>query len=555
MSTPSLSQKPTPGGEVIGRYVLHAPIARGGMATVHMARLVGAEGFSRIVAVKRLHAQFTEDADFVTMFLDEARIASKVHHPNVVPVLDVLVVDGEVILVQEYVHGVPLDRLMKAAQQRTVDFPIPIAAAIAAGVLGGLHAAHQTRDEAGEPLGIVHRDVSPQNVIVSLDGIPRLLDFGIAKARSSVHVTRVGLFKGKVAYMSPEQLGGGEPTAAIDVYAMGVVLWEMLVGKRLHANRDDAELVRIVATGAIPPISTALAERRQELGEEHWQQLQRLEPIVRRALMPHAEDRFASAADMMTAIARAVPVATSVEVAEWVRSVGEDFLAGRTRILAQTEESWRNQRLTSGPGSVPSESGVKRASPGSARRIEVGGVDDAVVTSNPITGSVQTNPEAERRSNRILLLIVLLSLVAGGAIIAVLFLTLRDKPKDAATASSVVPAASTLAAPIGGAAAPSVMATSNPTSAPVATATATAAANAAPGESNTLAPAATAEAAPKPTWHLSKQTAPRPAATVVPAPNAAASATPPPPPQTAKASCNPPFYYEGSKKVFKPECL
>src|SRR5580693_7860209 len=149
-----------------GRYVLYAPIARGGMATIHIARLVGADGFSRIVAAKRLHPQFTEDPDFVAMFRDEAEIASKIHHPNVVPVLDIVLDGEEVVLVQEYVHGVPLDRLFRAACAASEAIPLRIVVGILSGILSGLHAAHETTDETGRPLGIIHRDVSPQNVMV-----------------------------------------------------------------------------------------------------------------------------------------------------------------------------------------------------------------------------------------------------------------------------------------------------------------------------------------------------------------------------------------------------
>src|SRR3954463_413939 len=140
------SQVPPP--QTFGRYVLHAPIARGGMATVHIARLVGAEGFSRLVAAKRPHPHFTEDPEFVTMFHDEARIASRIHHPNVVPVLDVVLEGHEVIIVQEYVHGVPLDRLFKAALvSEDTQIPVAIVVAIISAVLAGLHAAHETKDE------------------------------------------------------------------------------------------------------------------------------------------------------------------------------------------------------------------------------------------------------------------------------------------------------------------------------------------------------------------------------------------------------------------------
>src|SRR5262249_10188452 len=147
-----------------------------------------------------------DDPDFVEMFLDEARIASKIHHPNVIPVLDVVLSGDEVMLVLEYVHGVPLSQLFRLALGGETPVPVPIVVAVITGGPRGLHAAHEARDERGESLDVVHRDVSPQNVIVSIDGIPRLLDFGIAKARTSAHVTLEGFFKGKVAYMSPEQL-------------------------------------------------------------------------------------------------------------------------------------------------------------------------------------------------------------------------------------------------------------------------------------------------------------------------------------------------------------
>ena len=204
--------------EVIGRYILHRQIARGGMATIHIARLMGDEGFSRIVAAKRLLPEFAEDADFVTMFLDEARIASKVHHRNVVPVLDVVTTGDEVVLVQEYVHGVPLSWLLRTAHEAKIHVPIAIAVSIACQVLAGLQAAHDTVDEMGVPLAIVHRDVSPQNIMVGTDGAARLLDFGVAKAAMSAHVTRDGTFKGKLAYSAPEQIRGAA-TQQSDLYA------------------------------------------------------------------------------------------------------------------------------------------------------------------------------------------------------------------------------------------------------------------------------------------------------------------------------------------------
>ncbi|MFS8070161.1 MAG: serine/threonine-protein kinase, partial [Byssovorax sp.] len=268
-----MNEPPAP--TVVGRYVLHAPIARGGMATIHLARLLGAEGFSRTVAAKRLHPQFTEDAEFLKMFLDEARIASKVHHPNVVPMLDVVQSGTEVILVQEYVHGVPFDKLLRAVNQQKKVLPIGVVVAIVSGMLAGLHAAHEATDELGHALGIVHRDVSPQNVIVGVDGIPRLLDFGVAKATLSSHVTRAGVFKGKLAYTSPELLQG-VVTQSTDIYAASVVLWEALAGRRLYIAMNEAELVSAVMTGAVTKLTDAVVQ--SLVPPERWELIQKLEP-------------------------------------------------------------------------------------------------------------------------------------------------------------------------------------------------------------------------------------------------------------------------------------
>src|SRR5437588_10186906 len=190
----------------VGRYRLHAQIARGGMATIHIARGIGDVGFSRIVAAKRLQPQLAEDTELVKMFIDEARIASKVNHRNVVPVLDVVTHGEELVLVQEYVHGVPLSWLLRAMHDARKHLPIEIGVSIACQVLAGLHAAHETVDETGTPLKIVHRDVSPQNIMIATDGTARLLDFGVAKAAARAAITKKGTFKGKLGYSSPEQL-------------------------------------------------------------------------------------------------------------------------------------------------------------------------------------------------------------------------------------------------------------------------------------------------------------------------------------------------------------
>jgi serine/threonine-protein kinase len=198
---------------------MYDAIASGGMATVHLGRRIGAGGFSRLVAIKRMHEQFAKDPDFVDMFLDEARVASRIAHPNVVSVLDAVVAEGEVFLVMDYAHGASLARLLRTALRRGEPLRPDIAAAVVAGVLHGLHAAHEADDDHGQPMNLVHRDVSPQNVLVGTDGIPRLVDFGIAKASGRSQTTREGQLKGKLAYMAPEQARGETLTRRTDIYA------------------------------------------------------------------------------------------------------------------------------------------------------------------------------------------------------------------------------------------------------------------------------------------------------------------------------------------------
>ncbi len=224
----------------VGRYVLLEPFARGGMATVHFGRQLGVVGTGRVVAIKRLHPHLASEPEFVSMFLDEARIAARVRHPNVVSMLDAIVHETELLLVMDYIHGEPLARV--AAQSRANGSPLPLsmASAILGDVLAGLQAAHSATREDGEPLDLVHRDVSPQNVIVGADGVARVVDFGIAKAAGRLSVTCEPALKGKIAYMAPEQLRAQPVSARTDVYAASVVLWECLTGRGLVAGEGPA---------------------------------------------------------------------------------------------------------------------------------------------------------------------------------------------------------------------------------------------------------------------------------------------------------------------------
>src|SRR5450432_3508543 len=235
----------------VGRYAIHEELASGGMASVHFGRLLGPVGFSRTVAIKRLHPQFAKDPEFVSMFLDEARLAARIRHPNVVPTLDVVATNGELFLVMDYVQGESLSRLVRVMRERKTRIPPRIVASIMSGALHGLHAAHEARNERGEPLGIVHRDISPQNVLVGTDGVARVVDFGVALAVGRSQVTREGGLKGKLSYMARELLEGQKATPLSDVYAAGVVLWETLVGQRLFTGEHEAAVLGKILRGAV----------------------------------------------------------------------------------------------------------------------------------------------------------------------------------------------------------------------------------------------------------------------------------------------------------------
>jgi serine/threonine-protein kinase len=315
--------------------VLFGEIAAGGMATVHLGRLSGAAGFARTVAVKRLHPQFAKDPDFVSMFLDEARLAARIRHPNVVPTLDIVETDGEIHLVMEYVHGASLARLMRAG----VDAGTPpdpwIIATILSGVLHGLHAAHEATNEQGVPLQIVHRDVSPQNILVGIDGVARVVDFGVAKAVGRLQTTREGQVKGKFSYMAPEQITGREVTRRADIYSAGVVAWEALTSRRLFRADNEAAIVRAVLRDRVP-LPTELAP---DLPSE-------LDAVVMRALDRHPARRFETAREMALELERCGGIVPASEVGAWVESLVHTELAAKQTRIAEIE------RMTSEPPGV-----------------------------------------------------------------------------------------------------------------------------------------------------------------------------------------------------------
>jgi len=298
------------------------PVGSGGMAVVHYGRREAADGSSEAVAIKELHPHLSNDPVAVQMFFDEARVAARLSHPNVVGTLEVVSADSKIFVVMPYIEGETVGRLWKRLAARGERIPAPIAVAIVIDVLHGLAAVHRATDEHGRPLHIVHRDVSPQNIIVGTDGIARILDFGIAKSVGRGHVTRDGQVKGKLAYMPPEQLGG-DTSAATDVYSTAIVLWELLSGRRLFEG-SDLEIINQVLQGPNTAPSDVSGCNRE------------LDDVVMKALSREPAARFASAEEMAQSLVLAAQgnLASRAELGRWVEAVDAKSLAERRRRAA-----------------------------------------------------------------------------------------------------------------------------------------------------------------------------------------------------------------------------
>jgi serine/threonine-protein kinase len=317
--------------ERIGRYELLLPIGTGGMATVYLARLSGPDGFRREVALKLLHAHLREGADSHQALLEEAKVASRIRHANVVSVFDVGEDPFGLHLVMQYIEGDSVAGLCNELLRRGERLPLPVALRILADSLAGLHAAHELRDDAGQPLHVVHRDFSPQNILVSVDGTSRLTDFGIAKIAASSHLTEPGLVKGKIRYMSPEQARGLPLDRRSDVWSAGVVAWELLAGRRLHPSGDDVEALLRIVTRDAPRLRTVAPDVPEAIDE-----------AIALALARAVDGRLPSAAalrdHLLAAAGDGARVADSAEVAAFVQTVAGSKLAERRDNVATVVE-------------------------------------------------------------------------------------------------------------------------------------------------------------------------------------------------------------------------
>jgi serine/threonine protein kinase len=317
-------------GSRIGRFEVIAEIGTGGMASVYVARSTGSGGFRRLVAIKVMHAHLSSDESFVDMFLDEARVAATIHHPNVVPIIDVGFEDGLVFLIMDYIEGDSFSNVEKVAISLRRRIPLGITLRVVLDALAGLHAAHELCDLEGNHLKIIHRDVSPQNIVVGVDGVSRIVDFGIAKAESRVTTTKVGMIKGKLNFMAPEQLRSAPLDRRVDVFGMGVTLWEAVTLRRLYAGENDFDTARRILTGEYPPLLEFDARLPPVLDE-----------ICKKALHPDPDQRFMSADEFADAIEThlAGTVASGRDVAAFISGVASQKLERERRAMRDSVSS------------------------------------------------------------------------------------------------------------------------------------------------------------------------------------------------------------------------
>lgn len=402
----------------VGRYALFDELARGGMATVHLARLTGPVGFSKTVAVKKMLGNFAANPQFLRMFLDEARVAGRIQHPNVVSVFDVISEGNAVYLVMEYVDGEPLSGLWGRLHQRGERTSPAVAAHVVRDALYGLHAAHEATNEKGDSLQLVHRDISPQNILVGADGVARVLDFGVAKAAGRLQDTDAGQLKGKVAYMAPEQLLGQPIDRRADIFSAGIVLWEALAGKRLFSAPTPSEAMYRVLEEPVPQLSALVPELPSALVE-----------VVSRATAKRAGERFETALAFARAIESSVELIPNHVVGQWVLEVAGDSLRERRERVRAIEAI-----------SIPAEPRVVATSIASSETTSApfmrGLPDDVTRADAPIT--VASTVQKGARSSPVLPVLGVALVVAAAA----WFLVRRDSPPE----TSAAPSAASLAA-------------------------------------------------------------------------------------------------------------
>ena len=418
-------------GLQLGKYQLVAEIARGGMGIVYLAVAQGPARFSKLLVIKELKPEFVEDESFLEMFLEEARLAARLNHPNIVQTYEVGEENKRHYIVMDYLDGVTLARLLR---RKSTLFTRNMHLRVICEILAGLHYAHTLKDFDGTDLGIVHRDVTPQNVFITFDGTAKIVDFGIAKALDSSIETRTGVLKGKPAYMAPEQIAGDVDPRA-DVFSAGVMIWEAIAGQRMWAKKGDVEVLASMLKGEVPNIRDYVSDLPDELAS-----------IVDRALAKNRDDRFPSAAALQEALEQFLasdPGATMRDVGRVVREIfAEERQSTRTKIDAHLA------RLRAGAGAdklpsllPPAEARTPTGQPPSDRSSPVSGVTNTHTPAGSAI-SMRNGPESgsataagESRSKRKAVLVGAIALLVTGVGFAV-GVRARSKPEPIAAATA-----------------------------------------------------------------------------------------------------------------------
>jgi serine/threonine-protein kinase len=430
---PAVSELSSRGHRLLGRYELIGELARGGMGTVYLARNAGEGRFQRLFAIKVLHPHLAAETAFIDMMRDEAHIAARLHHPNVVPILDLGTERDLHYVVMEYIEGPALSTLLKRSPDKR---PADLVVTIVIDALEGLHAAHTLQDDEGKEIRLVHRDVSPPNILVGSDGIGRITDFGIAKAEARISSTRPGMRKGKLQYMSPEQIRDSEVVDyRTDVWAAGAVLWNALTGTNLFKGESDGATIHNILEKTIPPPSG-----------EGLKPPSCFDAIVLRALSRDPESRYGTALEMADALRLTAAgnglAGTKHQVARWVTEMFGSELERRRKAIREMSQ----RRGESHEHADTSQVNLLTPAPSTLRPLATGAITLTQLSHIPsfsiepsTTGSVSAPPPEidvsppELREPRTRLWLGLA--IAGLALIAIIALLIRS-PEDGATSAS-----------------------------------------------------------------------------------------------------------------------
>jgi serine/threonine-protein kinase len=405
-----------------GKFELIAHLATGGMAEIYLARQTSIAGFQKLLVIKRILAHLSREDVFVEMFLDEARIAAQINHPNVVQIYDLGCVEGQYFIAMEYLEGEGLSEVMRQARKQRQPVPPILAAGMALQMCEGLHHAHTMLGPDAEPLKVVHRDVNPQNIFVLYSGGVKLVDFGIAKAAKRFSQTSTGMLKGKYGYMSPEQIMNLSLDSRSDVYSAGVVLWEMLTGRRLFRQSNELEILKAITEQDPPPPSSILPTIPQALDD-----------ICMKALKRSRDLRYQTAGEMRLELSfylkRIKETSDTVAIGEYMQSLFTERIDEKRKLVkaaqAQTRSGELGEALFGGlHGREDTEPSVSRYTPSF--------VEPDAILRTPGSASGEIIIRQKSSAWRVL------ALLTGGALIAVVVLLIFLWPSKWGEKSSAV---------------------------------------------------------------------------------------------------------------------